>query len=728
MLASSSHRACRGRLLSSVTLSAVISAALVLPAVAQEAQDAGKAHPTVLDTIVVGAGAPKVAIDTPQAVTVVDQEDIDRDQPRNIGGLFVNVPGVQAAGASTRPLGQAFNIRGIGNAEQAASQNRIIVTVDGAPKFFEQYRTGSFFSDIELYKQVEVLRGPAASTLYGSGAIGGVINFTTKDATDFLTAGHNSAVRFKGAYDSNGSGKTGTVTWAQRLGTQADLLASFSLGSSGDIKDGEGDKIQATAADRWSGLLKGNYHFGTDNDQTLTLSLSRTDSDLENAAVAQNGGYAGSPYYNFMDIFGYSDLRAIDDTITLRYRHEGATNPLLDLDVQLSYSDTKTQRDNFSQGDYCELAASGNPRYASYVVLCPNEASYKTLALKAENTMTLSSGIWENYLTFGAALTHQKREATSTGGAWAFHPGGDDDKFGLYAQGEFVWNQRLTITPGLRIDRSTLSPDGPARAATEAAGLSGGDQSGTSISPKIAALYKLDDSWGVFGSVARTERMPTLDELYSSDGRGTAGRTASLQLEEETATTVEMGLTYQTGGLLSAEDSLTAKATLFHNDLKNLISANPSGSVNVPYFENINSAKIWGGEIEAAYEAQSWFSRLAYSKVKSKDDETGNVLNDTPAENIAFTLGAKLPDQGLRLGWRVQGFSGIETASAVTTAAGYATHDFFVTWKPQTEALGGLQLDLMVENAFDRLYRNNLQLDNGAGRNIKIALSKSIEW
>lgn len=700
--------ALRGLLLTTATIGALAGA----PTLAQEsavttAESSGEGIFTLLGRLVLGAGTPKVAIDTPQAVTVLDQEDLDREQPRSIGDLFANVPGVQAAGASTRALGQAFNIRGIGNAEQTASQNRIIVTVDGAVKFFEQYRTGSFFGDPELYKRVEVLRGPASSTLYGSGAIGGVVNFTTKDAADFLTAEEQGMVRGKLSYDSNGEGVIGTLTFAQKLGENADVIASFSRGTSEDMEDGAGNTIQATEGERWSALVKGNYRFGAAMDQRVTLSFSRTDSDLEDAAVAQTGGSVAT-------YFGTSDLHAIDDTVTLAYAHEGEGNPLLDLDVQLSYSKTSTERDNFSLGSYC--------RTGTFQVLCPNTAEYETVALKVENTIEMSAGAWENFVTIGAQLSHQERMATSSVGALAFHPGGEEDKLGVYLQGEFVWNDRLTITPGVRVDRSWLSPDASATAA------GGTDQSGTAVSPKIAALYDLNDNWGVFGSLARTERMPTLDELYSTDGRGTAGRTASLDLDKEKATTVELGVTYQALGVLSTEDSLTAKATLFHNDLTDLIAAHSSGSVNVPYFYNVDAAEIWGAELEAAYEAERWFGQLAYSNVRSKDKSTGLTLTDTPAENIALTLGLKFPDQGLRAGWRVQGFDGIVTESSTTSASGYALHDVFVSWQPQGGALDGMQLDVTVENMFDRYYRNNLSLDAGAGRNVKVALSKAFTW
>ncbi|MBA83904.1 TonB-dependent receptor domain-containing protein [Thalassobius sp. S69A] len=697
------NSAARQRLWGSVTAVA-LAAALPAPAIAQDTQDSGF---TMLGRMIFGWGTPKVAIDTPQAVTVVEQEDLDREQPRAIGDLFANVPGVQAAGASARALGQAFNIRGIGNAEQAGSQNRIIVTVDGAVKFFEQYRTGSFFGDPELYKRVEVLRGPASSTMYGTGAIGGVVNFTTKDAADFLPEGASTTVKGKLSYDSNGGGKIGSLTFAQKFGENADVLASITRGTSGTKQDGAGVDLAGTESERWSGLLKGNYYFGTQNDQRLTLSLSRTDSDLEDAAVAQTGGAVAS-------FFGTADLHAIDDTATLTYAHEGAGTPWLDLTAQLSYSKTSTERSDFSLGFYCMPGR--------FAVLCDNEVYYETLSAKLENTIEFSQGAWENYLTLGAQVSSQDRYAMSSVGALGFHPGGTEKKAGVYLQGEFIWNDRLTITPGMRFDHVRQTPDADALA-------NGGDTvTDTASSASIAAIYKLNDSVSVFGSLARTERMPTLDELYSSDGVGAAGRTPSLSLDKEKARTIELGLAYNGRDVWATGDSLTAKATLFHNDMKDLIAANASGSADVPYFYNVDRAEIWGAELEAAYEAERWFAQLAYSNVKSRDKSTDLTLADTPAQNIALTLGAKFPVQGVRAGWRVQAYDDITTSSSTTSGDGYVLHDVFVSWQPQEGTWKGVELGLTVENLFDKEYRNNLSLDNGLGRNVKVTLAKAVSW
>lgn len=694
-------RAQRAHLLCSVPLILICAG----PAAAQE----NEGFFQVLGRIILGTGTAKVAIDTPQAVSTIEAEELERDQPATIGDLFKAVPGVQGAGASARPLGQAFNIRGIGNSEQTASEARIIVTVDGAPKFYESYRMGSFLGDLDLYKRVEVLKGPASSTLYGSGAIGGAVNFTTKEAGDFLEEGETQALRFSSTYDSNGDGVKLGIISATRAGS-AEYLAGFNVTTGNDKVDGAGNRLAGTAYDGWSGLVKGKWYLGADDEQSLTLSLSRTDSDLDGTPVAQTGGAT-------VGAFGLHDMHAVDDTLTLAWRHEFRDNPLLDVTAQLSFTDTSVEKENFSLGASC---APG-----TFQVLCDSSYGYATTTLKLENTADLSAGAWENYLTVGVQVSEQERSATSSLGALGFHPEGSDRRVGLYAQGEFTYGERLTIIPGLRVDMGEQTPGAAAVAAGALA------QEDTAVSPKIAAMYELSDSFAIFGSVARTERMPTLDELYSSEAAGALpARTPSLNLLKEEADTVELGFTWQREGLLAEGDSLQMKVTAFHNDLTNMIATTPrvAGGPAVPYFSNIAAAELWGAEVEAAYDAERWFAQLAYSHVKSKNAATGLTLPDTPAENVVLTVGAKLPDQGLTVGWRASYFDKIRTSSATTTGASHDTHDVFLTWSPEEGPLAGLDVNLSVENVFDRAYRNNLSLDNAAGRTAKLSVAKRIAF
>jgi hemoglobin/transferrin/lactoferrin receptor protein len=118
-------------------MTSLLMTTTLLSAGTATAQQTGADGGTFLGRLIFGAGQQKVAIDTPQAVSVLDQDDIDREQAANVGQILRNVPGAQTAG-SDRPLGFAFNIRGIGATEQSASEARIIVNVDGVPKFYEQ--------------------------------------------------------------------------------------------------------------------------------------------------------------------------------------------------------------------------------------------------------------------------------------------------------------------------------------------------------------------------------------------------------------------------------------------------------------------------------------------------------------------------------------------------------------------------------------------------------------
>lgn len=695
---------------SGLLLTAATAAALFAqPSSAQEAnRDGGFIQ--MLGRIIIGTGSDKVAIDTPQAVTALEQEELDQKQAASISDLTKGIPGVQASGASARPLGQAFNIRGIGLTEEAASEDRIKVTVDGAPKFFEGYRMGSFFGDLELFKRVDILRGPASSTLYGSGTIGGVVAFTTKDASDYLVEGQNHALRLKAHGASNGGALGGGAIYAQRAGNSEFLLALNTTDGS-TVKDGGDNDIVGSEHNSWSSLLKAGVTFGDNEDQSLKFSWARTDTNLKGTPVVQTGSDA------IYSMFGLHDLHTIDDTLTLTYGNEFSGNDFLDLTVQLSYTNQEANKSNFHGTTL--VCAPGR-----MAILCDSEYGYETVALKIENVSDLSYGSWENYLTVGFQASEQERTAgTLAGETYAFHPEGTDRRNSIYAQGEFTWNEKLTLISGLRLEFGERIAD--------AAVAGGRDLNDTAVSASLQAMYHINDNFAVFGTYAVTERLPSLDEFFTSD----ATQTTSLDLKKEEAETIELGFTVQQDGLLAEDDNFALKFTAFHSDMINMINRNNTPVVaGTPFYNNVAAAQIWGGELEASYDAERWFANIAWSKIKSKNKLTGGQLNSTPSEMVALTLGMKVPEKNLVVGWRGFYYDSISTGAALSAGVpaiagkAYDTHDIFLNWTPDTGALAGLEVNFAVENVFDKEFINNLATEAGVGRNAKLSIAKNFNW
>lgn len=95
-------------------------------------------------------------------------------------------------------------------------------------KFYEQYRMGAIFTDPDLYRRIEVLRGPASSTLTGAGAVGGVIELQAREASDFLDGpGGRFGGRQKLTYGSNGNEVLSSTVLAFQPTEGLELLTAF---------------------------------------------------------------------------------------------------------------------------------------------------------------------------------------------------------------------------------------------------------------------------------------------------------------------------------------------------------------------------------------------------------------------------------------------------------------------------------------------------------------------
>jgi len=700
---------------------------------------------TLLERLVIGLGTPKVAIDTPQAVTVVDQDDIDAAQASTTGELFDSVPGVSMVGGE-RQFGEAFNIRGIGTTENSSDGSRIVVTVDGAPKFNEQYRMGSFFSEPELYKQVEVLRGPASSTLYGAGALGGVINFTTKDASDFIADGASGAVRLKETFNSNGLGTATSVILAHRPSENFDILATGTWRRSEDARLAQGTDLTGSAFDTWSGLVKGTVRFGDNNEQVLRASYQHWYSEAFDQAYAQTGTGGqggllsfgpGMPGMTIGDMFGIIDRKVTDQTAVLSYENPDSDNPWVDLNATLSYSNTENNQFNHRDSTGAPSPQTGSGVFVDTVY------GYETLQLKADNTVEWIGEDFENYFTFGLQASTQDRTATrpATADPLPAHAEGTENKLGLYAQDEYIYNDQLTIVTGLRGDFHWVEASTPGIREIE----------GSAFSPKVAAHYKFNDYVAIFASLAHTERLPTIDELYavsaSSAPRppappfdpgsaGSSGKVASLDLRKEQANSVEVGFSLSGYDLLQSGDSASIKTTGFYSDLTDMIASNKTpvfGVTPPPYYSNIASARIYGVEIEGAYNSDTWFANLAYTFTIGEDQTTGEPLDTVPQNKLVATIGARNSEWNLEYGARVTlaakgDFIYSSDDGADGPADAYQTVDLFASWKPDYGAFAGTELQAGIDNLFDADYRENLSADRSRGRTFKLTLAKQFDY
>lgn len=711
---------------------AISIAAGVFQAVAQDVaiddavttEEEKQGRVTILQRIVVGAGQDKVAIDTPQAVSVVEQEEIDQVQAQTVGEVLRTIPGVNTSG-SERAFGQAINIRGIGVAETAAEEGRIIVNVDGAQKYYEQYRMGSLFTDMELYKRVEVLRGPASSTLYGSGAIGGVVNLTTKDATDFIEDGNSGALKLKGGYNSNGNGWLGSFVFAQKITEDFDFLLAGNYRKSDAYRTGNGTVIGSSDFAAWSGLAKATWQVG--DEGTLRLSYQRWDSDAAGQGYEQIGG---------PNQFGLVDRHVVDETVVVSYENPFSDNDMLDLKVLGSFSNTTVDQKNATGMSFGMFPFN----CSNYVMFCDTDYGYRTWQFKVENTSHWYGDTWDNHLTYGVQFAHQTRTAAvdpAGGGTYiGFHPEGTDLKTGFYVQNEFVWDERLTLIPGVRVDWRRLTPTGstPLSAAKD----------DWAFSPKLAAHYKITDSLAVFGSVAHAERFPSIDETFQT-GSSSALHDWSPDLKKERANNFELGFAVSGYDVLQSGDGIQFKATGFYNQIKDLIAFNsaaiPSGApfpplpyIPAPGYVNIDSARIYGVELEAAYDSDYVFANASYTYTIGKNTRTGAYLPTVAPHEFGFTLGAKLPEQGLTAGWRSRIVADPQDPAdrtAATTgrfARAFDVHDVFVTWKPQDDRFRGWEVAGGVDNIFNAQYKEYLHNEPSKGRTFKLSLSKQFGW
>ena len=135
-------------------------------------------HAVELDTMFVTATRTAISTnDALSAVTVITQEDIERWQVNSVQDALQRTPGVSISNSGGQGKVSSIFLRG-------TNSDHVLVLIDGQRASSATTATTAIEQiPIELIDRIEIVRGPRAS-LYGSEAIGGVIQIFTRQASD----------------------------------------------------------------------------------------------------------------------------------------------------------------------------------------------------------------------------------------------------------------------------------------------------------------------------------------------------------------------------------------------------------------------------------------------------------------------------------------------------------------------------------------------------------------
>jgi hemoglobin/transferrin/lactoferrin receptor protein len=622
------------------------------------------------------------------------------------------VPGVSFQERGDDPA-TVINIRGL------QDFGRVAVVVDGARQNYQRSghnANGSFFLDPELVGGVDVVRGPTAN-IYGSGAIGGVVSFRTKDINDVVRPGERWGVDMTGSGGTNSARGLGSIFGGVRATPNVDVFDGAVYRTQGNYKDGNGTEIGNTGNELAAGLMKVTVRpaegheiklGGVFQDYQYNIGQFNRGPVL---TAAQRALFQGSSVYA-------SDAKNYMGTLTWKYSRPD--DNLWDWSMSLygnrtDNDQTKTFHNSASGAAFCGNGNTGNN--ISGCVGDKRGYSLNTLGIDVYNTTRFNVGDWRNAVTLGIdAFQDDVSTFDSRGNSNITTPGGLRTVSGGFAQLKQNYSTWLEVISAIRYDHYDLH-------SPTVATSGGGDR----FSPKITVGVTPVAGLTPYVSYAEGYRAPSITETLISGAHATGGGPAFFpcpdgtvglfcflpnpNLRPEVGKNKELGLNLKYDGIFAANDSFRGKFNLFRNEIDGYIDLVASTPVPVPPFgsfsqffqyQNIAHAQIEGFEAETMYDAGLWYVGVAGHLIRGKNVATNVGLATITPRKITTTGGVRLLDRRLILAAQWSSFgANNDVPAGYLPATGYELVNLYLTW----HATKDIMFTASIDNLLNQYYR-----------------------
>jgi len=522
------------------------------------------------DVVVTATRTPLEEKKVPLSTQVITAEDIKTLGAYNVREVLRNVTGIDVQ--ETGMTGNQVSIRGMGT-------NHTLVLVDGKRMAGEDSAGTMNVHElnrinVQDVERIELIRG-AGSSLYGSDAMGGVINIITKKNKP------------QGGYYGTGIGSR-----------EQSVYGGYSLGNIGKLNMDVNfnlTKVRKATTDATTTRMYGpkryleiNGKYDFTENKGIEFNLSFLREQFAQDSLSTKDWYDNNRQGYSINYYG-SDKKN-------NYNVRAYYNRLGKESKQLS-----TVTDKWTDFDH---------------------SKYDNWTLEGKNTVKVNG---KHVLTYGAEYNWLGAGGTRLGAGadnvqneeyLGMSKSYSSQKLGTYAaylQDEIQLTDKFFLVPSVRYDHHSSF--------------------GGEASPKLGITYNLSKNFRIKINYGHGYRAPTIFELYANMNRAMGGMQVeylgNADLQPETANNFDFGFEAETG-------KGSGKLNYFHSNVSDLINAKTFYSGYVPgigrvlkfKYENIDAAKIDGIEGEATYQFDNnWSIKTNYTYLRAIDKATDNRLD-----------------------------------------------------------------------------------------------------